>query len=511
MTVPTSPLLSDAEPKSAGDAASALAQLRRPSRLGLALLGVLALIFAAGVVSVMDQVAPSLPLALVGGVGLMALVSLAIGRYEVAVAFGFLMSGVVKIEPAPPDGVFAVIIAIAIVTGRLRVDRVPAPVAFLLAGLSALSVFSFAEAFSVGYGIRFVAITFYLFVFSVWLAGYADRDRRGRQIVIAWLTIAIISAFLGTLALQFPGFPMRLEFIADGASRGSALFKDPNVYGPFLVPIAVILLEELIAPRLLRIGIITGLTLFAILIVGLIFSFSRAAWANMLISSAVMLAILLLRRRNTLRLLGVLGGLGVVGMVVLGIVVFGGQAEFIGQRAQLQGYDSERFGAQRAGIQIASQHPLGVGPGQFQFHYPVETHSTYVRVLAEQGPFGLALWVSLCLVTLGLAIANAFAGRSAGGIGSAALLGAWCGLLVNSAVVDTLHWRHLWAVAGLIWAASMVGERRERHNQRTLARRDAERKAAIAARRPSGQAGATDGSDDEPLFGESGYRPAAGL
>ena len=46
------------------------------------------------------------------------------------------------------------------------------------------------------------------------------------------------------------------------------------------------------------------------------------------------------------------------------------------------------------------------------------------------------------------------AGRDAHGVGSAAMLGAWCGLLANSAFVDTLHWRHLWLVAALIWVAA---------------------------------------------------------
>ena len=52
-------------------------------------------------------------------------------------------------------------------------------------------------------------------------------------------------------------------------------------------------------------------------------------------------------------------------------------------------------------------------------------------------------------------------------IGSAALLGAWCGLLFNSGVVDTLHWRHRWVVLGLIWAAAMIGQTsRSRENDR---------------------------------------------
>ncbi|MFT4034876.1 MAG: O-antigen ligase family protein [Patulibacter sp.] len=437
----------------------------RLGTFGGILAGAAALLIAAGALPLLDAIAPSLPLAVAGGLGLMFLVALTVARYDAAVFLGFLLSGVVKFEPAPPDGVFAIIIAVSIVTGRLRVDRVPAPVAFALAALVALNLLSFAPAVSIGYGVLFSSITFYVMVFGVWLAGYADRPSRGRRIVVAWLTIAVFSALLGTLALELPSFPLREEFIGDGASRAMALFKDPNVYGPFLVPIAVIVLEEIIDPQLLRIRSVTGLLLVAVLIIGLIFSFSRASWANMLLSTAIMLLVLLLRRRNTRRIVGIVAGLGIVGMIVAAVIVFSGNAGFIGQRAQLQGYDTERFGAQRAGIQLAETHPLGVGPGQFQFHHPIETHSTYVRVLAEQGPFGLVSWLTLCLTTLFFAIGNALAGRRSAGIGSAALLGAWCGLLFNSVVVDTLHWRHLWAVAGLIWAGTLTGRAAERNDR----------------------------------------------
>jgi hypothetical protein len=52
-----------------------------------------------------------------------------------------------------------------------------------------------------------------------------------------------------------------------------------------------------------------------------------------------------------------------------------------------------------------------------------------------------------------MALRNAVRGWDTMGIGSTALLAAWCGILANSVFVDTLHWRHLWLVAGLIWAA----------------------------------------------------------
>jgi hypothetical protein len=62
--------------------------------------------------------------------------------------------------------------------------------------------------------------------------------------------------------------------------------------------------------------------------------------------------------------------------------------------------------------------------------------------------------LALMVLTLFLAVRNAEAGRDTYGIGSAALLAAWCGLLANSVFIDTLHWRHLWLVAALIWAAA---------------------------------------------------------
>ena len=80
-------------------------QPARQTRLGAAILGVAALFLAASAITQLDRIAPSLPLAIVGGMGLTFLVALSVARYEAAVFLGFLLSGVVKIEPAPPDGV----------------------------------------------------------------------------------------------------------------------------------------------------------------------------------------------------------------------------------------------------------------------------------------------------------------------------------------------------------------------------------------------------------------------
>ena len=128
---------------------------------------------------------------------------------------------------------------------------------------------------------------------------------------------------------------------------------------------------------------------------------------------------------------------------------------FLEERAQLQSYDTDRFNAQRAGLELAIQHPLGIGPGQFERYVSISAHSLYVRSLAEQGFLGLGVVLLIVLATLVLAIQNVLAGRDTYGIGSAPLLAAWVGLVANSAFVDSLHWRHLWLVAALIWAGAM--------------------------------------------------------
>ena len=68
----------------------------------------------------------------------------------------------------------------------------------------------------------------------------------------------------------------------------------------------------------------------------------------------------------------------------------------------------------------------------------------------------LAVLLALVGGTLLLAARTALRRLDFHGLSSLSLLAAWCGLLVNSLVVDTLHWRHLWLLAALIWANTML-------------------------------------------------------
>jgi O-antigen ligase len=398
---------------------------------------------------VLSQYPPTVELGVFAGLALLAVLALALARQEAAMALGFALLGVVLVEPAPADLVFFVVIAAALVTGRLRGQRVSAAAVGIVGVFLALNLVSAVEVVDYERALTFFATTAYVAVLALWLMGWVSNRRRAKVAAGGYVVAAALSTSLGLAALFVP-LPGRDLMVFE--DRVQALFKDPNVFGPFLVPAALILVEETLTPRLFGLRRLWKGLLLTLLMLGLIFSASRGAWVNLALGAGVLLLVMALRRGGGRKVLLALVLALVAGVLVAGAVSISGSGDFLSDRARVQSYDADRFGAQAAGLEPAQRYPFGVGPGQFELVAPISAHSTYVRVFAEQGLPGILAFFALFLFTLGAAVANAVAGRDTYGIGSAALLGAWCGLLVNSFVIDTLHWRHLWVVAALIWA-----------------------------------------------------------
>jgi O-antigen ligase len=416
----------------------------------------LVLVATAGAAAALSRTPPPV-LAVGAGAAALGMLALALARYDLVVALGFLLLGIARIEPSPSDALFSIAIAVAIAGGRFDLRRVPGAMLGLLGALLALNLLSASNAIDLGEGTRFMLITAYLIAFAVWLTTYLRTETRMRLVIRAYVIGAAVCSALAVLALLVP-FPEHAHLVRDGA-RAEGLFKDPNVFGPFLVPAALILLCEVLQPRLLRMRRATTVVLLVVVSLGAVLSYSRAAWLNLAVALVVMVGALALRpgsgRMTTAALALLLASIAVAGTVI----VASGSTSFLRERARPQTYDAERFQAQRIGVGLAERHVLGIGPGQVEVEGPVSTHSIYVRVLAEQGVIGLAVLVGVLGGTLLIAVGNLVAGRSSLGVDAAVLLATWCGLLANSAFVDTLHWRHLWIVAALIW----VGAAGRRH------------------------------------------------
>ena len=401
---------------------------------------------------------PLPPVAIAGGVALVAVLALALARYHAAVALGLVLLAVQAVDPAPSDGVFAVVLAVAFATGRFRLRAAPRPIVVILTIFGALNVMAAVQVADVGRAAMFFSITLFLALFGLWLPGYVVTARRARLVLRGYLAAAVFASCLGVLALfhLIPGYDLLTE-----SDRARALFQDPNVFGPFLIPPALILVEEIMRPRVLSARLPTKALLLGILVAGVLFSYSRGAWLNFVVGVVVLGVVLSLRGglRTALALVAIALSIVAVGVCV---VVATGSADFIAVRARPQTYDTQRFSGQRAALAPAEEYPLGAGPGQFESIAGISAHSIYARAIGEEGILGVVTLLAFLGTTFLMAARNAVAGRDTYGIGSAAMFGAWCGLLANSAFVDTLHWRHLWILAGLIWAGAMRSAARPR-------------------------------------------------
>jgi O-antigen ligase len=374
---------------------------------------------------------------------LLGSLALAIFAYDTAVAVGVLLLAAVRFQPAPTDVVFAVLMVVAFATGRFSLRRLTAGPLLLAGAFLAFNLVSMIDVVDGLRAVQFLGITVYVLIFALWLASTVTEISIARRITRWYVVGAVISALLSSLALivTYPGHDL---FTRIGRAEG--LFKDPNVFGPFLVPAALIVLEEILMPRLFSWRRTTKVLVFLILAVGVLFSYSRAAWLNLAVGLAVMVVVFSFRRGA--------GKQAARAVALVLVACVAGSLSFLEQRAKVQTYDNSRFGAQSESIKWAERHPFGLGPGQFERHAHISTHSMYARALAEEGVPGFLSLLILMLATLYWGGRNAILGRDTYGIGSAALLGAWVGALLNGFFVDTLHWRHLWLLAALIWAGS---------------------------------------------------------
>jgi O-antigen ligase len=395
---------------------------------------------------------PSAKLTIAAGVGLVTVTALALWSENAAVFLAAMLLAIVRFEPAPTDAVFLIVIAIAAASGRLSALRAPASIVVFLGSYLTLNVLAATQAVSFKHALKFSFTTFYLAALGLWLAGWLTSRARVRVLVRGYLVAAAFSALLGVAALNglVPG---RSTFVY-GNSRAIALFKDPNVLGSFLVFAALIVAEELLRPSLLHSRRRTKWVLFVLFVLAVVFSYSRAAWGSLAVGLLTIAVVYALRRGGGGRALALLGSMVFAGFIALAVLSATGQLAFLQQRAQVQGYDSQRFGAQSFAIHLAEKHPLGVGPGQFESYSVVSAHETYLRALSELGVLGLVLVAALLFTTLVYAVRNAVRGIDTYGLGSATLLGAWVGIVGSGFVIDTLHWRHLWVAAALIWAGA---------------------------------------------------------
>ena len=417
---------------------------------GVGFLGIL--IVAAALSGPLEQgrFASTLPYG-IAAIGMIS--ALAFAQPLILFGAGFALLAAVRTEPAPVDVIFAVLMLVTFVSGRVS-PRIPAPIQGILGLTVFVTLLSTVNAVDTRRAIQYGLVSMYLLVLAVWLTWVFTNARATRLAMKAYIFAGAVSAVLVVLALYFnlPGGDL---FLYD-PSRGKGLFKDPNVYAAFLVPAAAIALEEIGRPRLFRWHRTGAWLLFVVIAAGVVVGFSRAAWLNLAVACLTVITVTAFRRGGTRVALRSVSALAIAGVAAFGLLVATGSLTFFKQRSQLESYDEQRFDTQGSALSGVGDHLFGYGPGQVERNLEISTHSLYARAAFEQGPPGLILMILLLFGTLYYAIVLARADFDLHGIGSAALLASWLGLIANGVFIDAVHWRHLYVVAGLIWCGAAL-------------------------------------------------------
>lgn len=383
-----------------------------------------------------------------------------LSKYEVRGALAMLWG--VQVEPAPCDILFIYAWLKRLISRKLAWPGFIGLHMFLFfVFLNVLQLFLVQD---LQRGLWFAGATAYTISLSFLFASGIRTQEEFKAIQRYYLAAVIVTAGVTLLlaSLHLVGIGNHLGQLYY-ANRPKGFFKDPNVAGAFVVTGALFALSQLIFRRRKLMGWY-GL-LFLMLTAAVIATFSRGALVNLLLGIAL-LGILALWHRRGLRFVTVVA-LAVVFAVPLILMLL----ETFGQAWRFRGlapYDVYgRFAAWKAGIQIFADAPWGIGPGQFEVVSPEyqqtlslgelivtpSAHNTYLRALVENGVIGFVVLFTGLLAIFGNSLRTALLSKESNSTADAAwLCSSLGGILVESFVIDTLHWRHLWIITGLVIA-----------------------------------------------------------
>lgn len=385
---------------------------------------------------------------------------------DFTIATVVFLGGFVMIEPAPYELLLVAAAAIWF-AGGLRLNRHLAPLIVLLLVYVAGGFLSLTQV-EAPLGRPFVyMMTSALLAFSgMFLAAAIGEspERRFAAVRHAYVASAALVAVIGVLA-YFDAIPFAEAFKLYSRAKGT--FKDPNVFGPFLVlPLALIARDILTRPlrrSLWQIG------LFPVLFIAIFLSFSRAAWGLAVVALLLTATLAFVGeplQRARLRLGGyfIAGSAAVVLMLAAAISVPAVSGLFAERAQVVQDYDASptgRFERQLTGALLVPEAPLGIGPYVFGERYGEDEHNTWLKGFTVYGWLGGFAYAILAAWTVAAAAPLLLRRRSWQPL-LQCTFAVFVGHLLIHSVIDANHWRHLFLLYAILWAAIAVEKGRER-------------------------------------------------
>ncbi len=364
-----------------------------------------------------------------------------------------LASSIAVIEPSPHDLLMGVLAFACFVAG-VRFQRMLAVPLILLLVWNFAGTMALIPVLGQEKTVQYTATSVYLAVAAVLFACLFANNTMSR---LATMRIAYtLSAFVVALAgisgyfNLFPGAEQ--SFAPTGRALGA--FKDPNVFGPFLIwPMLFVIYRMLTR----RVGL-ADLVVCTVLMFALLLSFSRGAWFHFAVSGIVLVALALLTAPNSrirLRILS-LSALSLVTLAILLAILlsFDSIGDMFRERAQLiQSYDvgeGGRFRLQELALSAVLNFPNGMGPFEFARVHGLQQHNVYLQAFLVYGWAGAMAYFVLLVSTLWIGLRTALIPVPWQPYVVAAVA-AFVGEIAEGFVIDTDHWRHFFLLLGIIW------------------------------------------------------------
>jgi O-antigen ligase len=362
------------------------------------------------------------------------------------------LSSYVRIEPAPYDVLGSGLFVLFLILGLGIPRGVSAPI-FCLSIFMLANIIAGMCAPDPVHTLRSMFIRLYMILSWLFFTCLIyENPRRVYEVIWSgYIFAAIISVFIGIL--MFYGI-MEVNLERQWyTGRAPGLFKDPNVFGPYLVPVALYTLARMIDGSGLRLLVMSAL--FVWFGFGILIGFSRGAWLNLGVSFIVTMALRSYTERGLTQSVRSFVRAGILlGAASLG-VIWAKSADTIGEmfetRAKLvQYYDVERFATQAAILENALVNPIGIGPGQAEETFAYAVHNLFLHVLIESGWLGavafyaflaMTLWRGLNFCMQSTVIQNIYI----------IIFACTVGTLTQSLFIDSTHWRHMYLLFGMLW------------------------------------------------------------
>jgi hypothetical protein len=376
----------------------------------------------------------------------------------------FIFSGIISvIEPSPYDFISLLAIPIWFI-GGFRVHAALLPILFLYTSFEIAGFAALIPYWSERDPVLFQFQSLYLYVTAVFFSVFfSERTLERAELCLkAYAVGAVVCSVFGLIS-YFDIAGMYDKFVTvEGRVNGT--FKDPNVYGSYMVLAAAYLMHGAILGDKRRLFL--TIPSLAAVCIGVFLSFSRGSWGATLLAMIVVTIAAYVTadnprtRRRIAWMAAIAIAIGIIG--ILAVMADDEARRFFLMRATLtQDYDegvTGRFGNQLRSLTMLPNLPFGFGPLRFRLTFDLDPHNSYIGAFANEGWIGGFVWILMTVMStfVGFRLMTSPSPyRRLAQIFFPALFAT----LLQGFQIDIDHWRQLYIMLGAIWGLEAARQR----------------------------------------------------